>query len=269
MTVRTIAHLSDLHFGSEDPEVVEALVGDLAARSPSLVAVSGDLTQRARGHQFRAARAFLDRLPAPVVVVPGNHDIPMINVVARFLRPLRGYRRFIADDPEPFLHDEELALMGVNTARPGKWKDGRLSLAQIDRIRDRFGPIPERVFKIIVTHHPFIPSPSERAHALVERGLEGLQAAERSGVDLLLAGHLHMGFTGDVRPHYLSIRRSMLVAQAGTATSNRHRGEPNTYNWIVVDAPRLSIESRGWGTSGFEALSVTRFVKRDDEWVGD
>jgi len=267
--MRTIAHLSDLHFGSEDPEVVEALVIDLAAKAPSIVAVSGDLTQRARAHQFRAARAFFDRLPAPPLAVPGNHDIPLLNLVGRFTRPFRGYRRFIAEDPEPFVHDEEVAMMGVNTARPGKWKDGRLSLAQIDRIRDGFGPIPERVFKVIVTHHPFIPSPGERAHALVERGLEGLQAAERCGVDLLLAGHLHMGFTGDVRPHYLSIRRSMLVAQAGTSTSVRHRGEPNTYNWIVVDPPHLSIEVRSFGGSAFETRAVTRYVKRDDEWLTD
>jgi 3',5'-cyclic AMP phosphodiesterase CpdA len=265
--MKAIAHLSDLHFGREDPEVVAGLVRELEQRNPSLVAVSGDLTQRARAGQFRAARAFLDRMPAPVIVVPGNHDIPLFNVVARWLAPLGGYRKHINADPEPFFHDEALAVMGVNTARPGKWSDGRLSERQIERIRDRFGPIPERVFKVVVTHHPFIPSPGEREHALVERGLLGLQAAESSGVDLLLAGHLHMGFTGDVRPHYLSIRRSMLVAQAGTSTSVRHRGEPNTYNWIVVDPPQLSIEVRSWGKAGFETRAVTRYVKRDDEWI--
>lgn len=267
--MRAIAHLSDLHFGREDPAVVEALVRDLEARGPALVTISGDLTQRARAGQFRAARAFLDRLTPPRLAVPGNHDIPLVNLAARLFRPFGGYRRYIADDPEPFLHDEDLAVMGVNTARPGRWKDGRLSESQIERIRARFGPIPERVFKVIVTHHPFIPSPQERAHALVERGFEALQAAERCGVDLLLAGHLHFGFTGDVRPHYLSIRRSMLVAQAGTATSIRHRGEPNTYNWIVVDPPRLSIEVRGFGGAAFETRALTRFVKREDEWIKD
>lgn len=267
--MRTIAHLSDLHFGTENPPVVEGLVRELEAKRPSLVAVSGDLTQRARAGQFRAARAFLDRMPAPIVVVPGNHDIPLFNVVERWLAPLGGYTRHINADPEPFFHDEALAVMGVNTARPGKWKDGRLSVSQIERIRERFGPIPERVFKVIVTHHPFIPSPGARGQALVERGIEALQAAEECGVDLLLAGHLHMGFTGDVRPHYLSIRRSMLVAQAGTATSLRHRGEPNTYNWIVVDPPQLSIEVRSWEGAAFETRAVTRYVKRDDEWIKD
>jgi 3',5'-cyclic AMP phosphodiesterase CpdA len=265
--MKTIAHLSDLHFGKEDPAVVEGIVRELVSRRPSIVAVSGDLTQRARAGQFKAARAFIDRMPAPTLVVPGNHDIPLFNLVARFLGPLRGYRRHINEDVEPFLHEEEIALMGVNTARGGSFKNGRLSLPQIEHIRERFGPIPERVFKVVITHHPFIPSPGAHIHPLVERGLLALRAAEESGVDLLLAGHLHMGFSGDVRPHYLSIRRSMLVAQAGTATSVRHRGEPNTYNWITVDPPRLTIEQRGWDGAAFVTRAVTRYVKRADEWI--
>ena len=267
--MKTIAHLSDLHFGREDPSVVEGLVREMEAKRPSLVAVSGDLTQRARAGQFRAARSFLDRLPAPIVVVPGNHDIPLFNVLQRWLSPLGGYTRHINADPEPFFHDDALAVMGVNTARPGKWSEGRLSERQIERIRDRFGPIPERVFKVVVTHHPFIPVPGARAHALVERGFQALAAAEQSGVDLLLAGHVHMGSSGDVRPHYLSIRRSMLVAQAGTSTSHRHRGESNTYNWIVVDPPHLSIDQRSWEGAAFETRAVTRYVKHDDEWIKD
>jgi 3',5'-cyclic AMP phosphodiesterase CpdA len=249
--------------------VVEGILRDLEARRPSLVAVSGDLTQRARDGEFRAARAFLVRMPAPVVVVPGNHDVPLFNVVRRWLSPLGRYTRHINADPEPFFHDDDLAVMGVNTARPGKWSDGRLSLRQIERIRDAFGPIPERVFKVIVTHHPFIPAPGGHEHALVERGAAALEAAERSGVDLLLAGHLHMTFTGDVRPHYLSIRRAMLVAQAGTSTSVRQRGEANTYNWIEVDPPALSFEQRSWNGSGFEPRVVTRYAKRDEQWVKD
>ena len=109
--MKTIAHLSDLHFGREDPAVVAGVVRELEIRKPSLVAVSGDLTQRARTGQFRAARAFLDRLPAPIVVVPGNHDIPLFNVFARWLAPLGGYREHINADPEPFFHDEALAVM--------------------------------------------------------------------------------------------------------------------------------------------------------------
>lgn len=265
MTV--LAHISDLHFGSDDPEVAAALQVELRERSPGLVAVSGDLTQRARPREFERARRFLDGLGAPVLAVPGNHDIPLYNLWARFTAPLDRYRRHISPDTDPFHHREGLAVLGVNTARSNTWKDGRLSKRQIASIRDHLGPLPPAVFKVLVTHHPFLPSPRGPAPALVGRGLQGLLAAEACGVDLLLAGHLHHGFSGDVRTHYLSLRRSMLVVQAGTALSHRRRGEPNTYNWIVVDGPHLSLEVRGWAGSGFETSAVTRYVKRAEEWV--
>jgi 3',5'-cyclic AMP phosphodiesterase CpdA len=264
--MRTIAHISDLHFGKEDPPVAEALLAELQSRGPRLVAVSGDLTQRARAREFRAARAFLDRLPGAVLVVPGNHDVPLWDVVSRFARPLRNYRRHLTPELAPFLHQEDLAVMGVNTARSWTFKNGRISWEQIEQIRARFAPLPERVFKVLVTHHPFVPSPGDPDPAVVGRGFHALQAAEAAGVDLLLAGHLHLGFSGDVRAHHLSIRRSMLVAQAGTAISLRTRGEPNTYNWITFDPPHLHIEVRGWEAGAFSTLSVTRWLKRGPEW---
>src|SRR6185503_12284158 len=203
--MRTIAHVSDLHFGREDPRVVEAVLEDLAASRPHLVVVSGDLTQRARRREFQAARAFLDRLPSPALVVPGNHDIPLFDLARRFFRPLERYKRFVTDDLSPLFHDEDLAVLGVNTARSNVWKNGRVSHAQIETIRAHFAPLPQRMTKVLVTHHPFLAPPGTAGHRLVGRGLQALQAAEACGVDLLLAGHLHVGFTGDVRAHYLTI----------------------------------------------------------------
>jgi 3',5'-cyclic AMP phosphodiesterase CpdA len=265
--VRTIAHLSDLHFGREAARVVEAVLEDLAEHRPDLVVVSGDLTQRARRRQFQAARAFLDRFPAPVLVVPGNHDIPLFDLARRFFRPLARYRELVTADLDPLFHDDELAVLGVNTARSNVVKNGRLSHAQIDGIRERLQPLPPRVFKVLVTHHPFAPPPGTRESRLVGRGLQALQVAEACGVDLLLAGHLHVGYSGDVRAHHLSIRRSILVVQAGTATSLRVRGEPNTYNVITVDGPSLSLAVRAWDGARFAALTAVRYLKREEEWV--
>ena len=199
----TIAHISDLHFGREDPRLAAALRRDLQERPPWLVAVSGDLTQRARRREFEAARAFLDGLGAPVLAVPGNHDIPLFNVWARFAHPLAAYRRHISPETGPFFRREGLAVLGVNTARSNTWKDGRLSEGQIAGIREHLGALPEGVFKVLVTHHPFLPSPRARDPRVVGRGLQGLLAAEACGVDLLLSGHLHHGFSGDVRGHYM------------------------------------------------------------------
>src|SRR5215217_5454714 len=124
---RRVVHLSDLHFGREDRRVVAALVAEIARLSPDLVAVSGDLTQRARRRQFERARAFLDALPFPRLVVPGNHDVPLFNLVARLLNPLGGYRRFITADLQPVFIDPMLVVVGMDTTRPSTLKSGRIA----------------------------------------------------------------------------------------------------------------------------------------------
>jgi len=265
--VRTIAHISDLHFGREDPAIVGALREDLKRAEPDLVAVSGDLTQRARRREFAAARAFLHGLDAPVLAVPGNHDIPLFDLARRLLQPLDRYRQYIHEDDNPFLEDEEMAVLGLNTARASELRgDGRISLSQIEVLRRRLEPLPPDRVKVLVTHHPFVPAPAGPQQALVGRGLLGLQAAEAAGVDVVLAGHLHRGFAGDVRTHHVSIKRSILVFQAGTAVSTRLRGEPNSYNLILLDPPRLSCTVHAWDGQGFRPLAPTRFIKTDDEW---
>ncbi|MGB9178581.1 MAG: metallophosphoesterase, partial [Pyrinomonadaceae bacterium] len=125
--MRTIVHLSDLHFGRVDYSVVKPLIEHVKEAKPDLVAVSGDLTQRARTAQFKEAREFLDALPQPQIIVPGNHDVPLHNVFARFLQPLDKYRRHITDDLEPFYADEEIAVLGLNTARSLTIKYGRIN----------------------------------------------------------------------------------------------------------------------------------------------
>lgn len=244
-----------------------ALQEELKEDAPDLVAVSGDLTQRARRREFEAARDFLQGLGAPVLAVPGNHDIPLFDFARRILQPLDRYYRYIHADDNPFYVDEEMAVLGLNTARRSELGgDGRISLPQIGIVRERFAPLPPNLAKVLVAHHPFLPAPSGPAQALVGRGLQGLQAAEAAGVDLVLTGHLHRGFTGDVRTHHVTIKRSILVFQAGTAVSTRLRGEANSYNLISIDAPRLSCTVHAWDGERFRPLEPTRFLKTDDEW---
>src|SRR5919202_4031950 len=153
--MRKIVHLSDLHFGRIDERVVGPLAEAVRDARPSLVVVSGDLTQRARSHQFEEARAFLDSLPRPQVVVPGNHDVPLYDVVSRFARPLEKWRRFISEEVEPVYEDEEMVVAGVNTARSLTRKYGRVNDRQVASLRERLCKYPDEVVKVVVTHHPF------------------------------------------------------------------------------------------------------------------
>src|SRR5438552_6842045 len=111
--MRTIVHLSDLHFGRIHQATLEPLARAVAAIRPDLVAVSGDLTQRSRRSQFIEARSFLATLPTPQIVVPGNHDIPLFNLPLRFAAPLAGFRRYITEDLAPTYVDDEIAVLGV------------------------------------------------------------------------------------------------------------------------------------------------------------
>src|SRR5688572_18252407 len=153
--MRTIVHLSDLHFGRLDRRVVAPLVAAIGEAAPDLVTVSGDFTQRARVSQFVLARDFLESLPGPRLVVPGNHDVPLYDVARRFLWPLARYRRFIADDLEPMFIDAEIVALGLNSARSLTFGRGRLNARQIEKAADRLRGVPPGLIKIIVTHHPF------------------------------------------------------------------------------------------------------------------
>jgi 3',5'-cyclic AMP phosphodiesterase CpdA len=267
--MKVIAHLSDLHFGTVIPEVAEGLVRDLAPLAPSLVVVSGDLTQRARRGQFRDARKFLQRLPGPQLVVPGNHDIPLFDVTRRFLAPLTRYRQAIATDLNPVYTDRDLFVVGLNTARSFTWQSGRISAEQVGLLKHTLAQAQHGQTKIVVTHHPFIPPPNGDGIALVGRAALAMPIMAEARVDLLLSGHLHQGYAGDVRSHYPLARRSIIAVQAGTATSGRTRNEPNAYNAITVEADRITIAVRAWSGSNFAPVHATVYHREEIGWVAE
>ncbi len=270
--MRTIAHISDIHFGRDDPPVAEALVGELHGHKPSLVVMSGDFTQRARAGQYKAAAEYMARLPGPQLVVPGNHDIPMFNVFARFFWPLRNYRTYVTKDLRPVYEDPELLVVGINTARSftfdrnGFWKDGHISEEQLLDVKLKACDRPAEQFKIVVTHHPFIPPPKERPHGIVHGARRALDQFERCHIDMCLAGHLHMGYSDDVRIHHEAVKRSILSVQAGTAISTRRRNEPNAYNLITINGDHVTIQVHAWNGTKFEKALRTHFSRIDGAW---
>ena len=268
--MRTIVHLSDLHFGRIDEALLEPVIATVTALKPDVVVVSGDLTQRARSHQFKEAREFLDKLPSPQIIVPGNHDVPLHNVFARFLQPLDKYKEHITDDLEPFYGDEEVAILGINTARSLTVKDGRINEAQIAAIRERLCPYPDEIIKIIVTHHPFdLPEGHHREDDLVNRAQLAMEAIAKCGADVLLAGHLHVSHTGHSSARYKIAGHSALVVSAGTATSTRGRGETNSFNVLRVKHPFINVERLSWQPERAEFMpsSTEHFKHSPDGWT--
>lgn len=266
--MRTLIHLSDLHFGRVDPAILRPLVEFIGEVKPDVVAVSGDLTQRARTPEFTAAREFLAAIPFPQVVVPGNHDVPLHNIFSRFARPLARYRRFITTDLQPVYEDPEIIIAGVNTARSLTWKDGRINRRQLEKLRQTLQALPARRTKIVVTHHPF-DLPAGASGRVVGQSRRAMKTLAECRVDLLLAGHFHIADTTQTAKRYNMPGSSAIIVSAGTSTSTRGRGQPNSLNVIQIDQPRLTIERRTWRPhSGlFDVLSVELFRRTAEGWI--
>ena len=267
--MRTIAQLADLHFGRADRALVDPLIEAVQEAHPDLVVVCGDLTQRARRQQFREARAFLDRLPGSQVVVPGNHDVPLYNLFARFTWPLSGFQRYISADLEPFYADEEVAVAGVNTARSWTHKGGRINLVQIERVADRLRRASPGVVKMVATHHPFDLAAPFKERDLVGRAALAMKTFSEAGVDVLLAGHFHIGQTTSTAARYRIEGYAALVIQASTAVSTRARGEPNSFNLLRVSRDSITVDRLVWAAEGrrFATIGVEEFRRGSAGWA--
>jgi len=266
--MRKIVHLSDLHFGRVNSAILRPLLAFIREAKPDLVAISGDLTQRARTEEFKAAREFLDAIPFTLIVVPGNHDVPLYNVLSRFVRRLDRYCRFITDDLAPFFSDEEIAVAGVNTARAFTFKDGRINAAQIAELEAHFRKLTGGQTRIVVTHHPFnLPAGAEGGR-VVGRARQSMEALAQCRVDLLLAGHFHIAHTGLSTTRFRIPGYSALVVSSGTSTSTRGRGQPNSFNVIRTDRSKIGVECWAWRPERgqFDRLSDEHFERRSDGW---
>jgi len=271
-----IAHLSDIHFGANDPRIVDAATAWLEERRPDLVVISGDFTQRARVDQFRAASAWLNRLRSAglkLLVVPGNHDVPLYDVVRRFMAPLDRYKRYISSDLCPFYEDAEVAILGLNTARSLTIKDGRINHDQMEILRQRLAAVAPDKTRILVTHHPLFAMPIGRGGELSEavgQHEDAIQAAREAGVHLALAGHFHQTYA-ESATKMVEQAGGALVIQAGTATSTRLRNdEPQSFNWLHVHRNNeVELQVIVWDGTGFQRASHVAYHQHGDRWTGE
>jgi len=264
--MRRLAHLSDLHFGRDRPELLDPLVTAVNAQAPDLVAISGDLTQRARRGQFRAARRFIDRLEAPVLTVPGNHDVPLYNLVSRVFWPWRAYRRWISRDLEPEFTDDEVIVLGVNTVNPLAHQSGWFTPRALERVRKAFEATKGRRTRIVIAHHPLEHLPGEKKKEM--RGAEeALDELARLKADVVLSGHLH-SWLADPFAEKPGLD-AVLQVHAGTGLSNRLRGEENDFNILDIEAGAITVTRHAAmeGRTDFTPRQVRRFTTGGQGWA--
>lgn len=268
-----IAHLSDIHFGANDPKIVSAAEAWLAERRPDLIIISGDFTQRARIDQFRAASAWLNRLRAAghrILAIPGNHDIPLYDVMRRFGAPLQRYKRYIDNDLCPWFEDDEVAILGLNTARSLTIKDGRINHEQMRILRDRFAHIAPGKTRILVTHHPLFAMPIGKGGELSEAVGEhedAVQAVCDAGIHIALAGHFHRTYA-EAATKMVENAGGALVIQAGTATSTRLRNdEAQSFNWLHVrHNNEIELQVVVWDGASFQRGHHVEYRHENQAW---
>lgn len=259
----TLAHLSDLHFGRENPRLIDGLMYCLEEIKPQLVIISGDLTQRARKREFLAARTFLENLSWPYLVIAGNHDIPAYDIAERFFRPWKRWHRYLGHTLEPIVRAEDYIAVGINTARRSgslfDWSRGRVSHEQLDVIAKHFDEGGDEILRILVAHHPFWLPEEYRHRHIIGRRDKALKTMQDAGVDIILSGHVHSAYT-----HLLG---GLIVSHAGTAISNRLTGnDPNSFKIIRGNHLQLTIENWTWNKNKFSTAKCLFFRRIQGEW---
>lgn len=230
-----LLHISDTHFGTEQAPVVTALEALARERLPDVLVFSGDITQRARPHQFAAARQLCERLGflGRMLALPGNHDIPLFDLFTRAAAPYRNYLAAFGPRLEPTLATDDFLVVGVNTTRPARHKNGEVSPEQVARTAAALKRARPRQLRVVVTHQPADVFRPEDRHDRLRGAEEAIQVWARAGADLVLGGHIHLPYVMDLRQRGNPTVRPMWCVQAGTALSSRVRhGTCNSVNLI-------------------------------------
>jgi len=256
----TIVQISDTHFGTEQPAVVQAMEDHVQEHGADLLVLSGDITQRARHNQFAAALAFVKRLRGhgipETLVIPGNHDIPLYNLFARFLSPYGNYREHFGDDLEPTFENDEVLVIGLNTTHPRRHKDGLVTPKQVRAVAERLRRCDPAKLRIVVAHQPFGAMVQSDLSNLQHGAQAALECWSEHGLDLVMGGHIHLPYVLPLSRQYAGLSREIWMVQAGTTLSSRVRGtSPNSFN-------RLRLQR-----SESKQLCVERWDLLDDRFV--
>ena len=271
--MRRIVHISDLHFGNNDLALLEPLREAIQSIAPDVLIASGDLVEHATKSEFKQAAAFLEILPKPQIVVPGNHDLPFYNLWQRGFIGLARYRSSITSEKEPRFEDDEIAIIGANTSRLWPIRGGSLSSTQLESLARKFSCVAPGKVRMLVTHHPFDLPMVQNRRLIVGHARRSIRRLAPI-VDILLAGHIHVSSTGSTAIRYKAAGHALAFVQAGTAVSRRDKGEKNSFNSLRVQGAHeggksVSIDTWTWKMEEqqFSIRCSNEFRLESDGWA--
>ncbi len=251
-----IAHVSDIHVGAHDDRSLDGLAQELHATGAAATIVTGDLTMRARTHEFARAKEVIDQFPAPTMIVLGNHDLPLTNPLRRLVSPYAKYRTAVTEELDPVLDLAGARIQGLGSMPRWRWKSGRISERQAALVRNTFADAPPGAARIIALHHP--PS-SDHLETLA--GGDGFESAMVDAeVDVILAGHTHVPAVTALTVASGSRTRSIIEVVAGTATSHRTRGVARSWSLLEVTPSSLIVTEHFADAEGWHPLDPQSYL---------
>lgn len=272
----TILHASDLHFGPAFDRVAgEAFQVAARKMAPDIVVLSGDFTQRAKEAEFREAREYMDRLPGlPLVVTPGNHDVPLYRVFERIFAPYRNYRAWISPELDSVTRIPGAVVVSLASTAPLRAiVNGRIDRHQIEFAARAFREADASDARIVVAHHHFAPAPDYEGDRAMPGARQVLDALSDMSVEMILGGHLHRAYIGNSLDVYPGRDREhgIVIVQSGTTTSQRGRARErakNSFNVIRLASDHVEITHFMYfdDLEGFAPFSTHAYPRRTSRY---
>lgn len=249
-----ILHLSDLHFGTEIPGIVDLLIDDCKHQQADFIVVSGDLTQRATDYQYQLVKNFLSNFDAKKILsVPGNHDISLHNPVERFFYPFARYKKWISPDLCSSYADNQVAILGINSVTPYKSMGGYITDEQLSLVEKYFAAQPQNLARVVVMHHNLIKS---QRHKIINDADNIIRVFSEAKVNIVLSGHIHFACVEKIKKEY--VNHNMYIITAGTPVSWRTTA-PNSYNVIDIHEHEFIFSVRQFTGSNFLEVENNNF----------